>query len=232
VKLLGLIGGVSPASTVIYYRLLNEAAKARLGGDHSQRQIIWSFDFHAMHDIYRAEDWDLFKRTVAGAGLALKAAGADAILICSNTVSMAADDVAGATGLPVINLMGALARAMAAAGAKKPLLLGTPVVMEGDFYRPALRAQYGVETLVPSVQDREIVRRVIFDELVNGVVLDQSRRAYADIIKRGVDAGADSVILGCTEIGMLISAGDVDLPAFDTTLIHAAAASAFVFGEA
>jgi len=217
---------------MIYYRLLNEAAKARLGGDHSQRQVVWSFDFHAMHDIYRAQDWDLFKRTVAGAGRALKAAGVDAIVICSNTVGMAADDVAEAARLPVINLMDALARAMAEAGAKKPLLLGTPVVMEGDFYRPALRAQYGVETLIPSAQDREIVRRVIFDELVNGVVLDQSRRAYVDVIQRGVDAGADSVILGCTEIGMLISGEDAAIPAFDTTLIHAAAASAFAFGEA
>lgn len=231
-KLLGLIGGVSPESTQIYYRLLNDAAKARLGGEHSQRMIVSSFDFAVMADLYRRQDWDRYKAEVVEAGFRLKRAGADALMICSNTTGMAADALRQATDLPVVSLIDALAAALKAGGSEKPLLLGTPFTMEGDFYRPALLEQHGQETLIPDAEDRETVRRVIFDELVRGVVKDASRRAYLDIVERGRAAGADGVILGCTEICMLISQDDVDIPAFDTTRIHAEAASAYAFGEA
>lgn len=230
-KLLGLIGGVSPQSTAIYYRLLNDAAKARLGGDHSQRMIISSFDFADMVDLYSQSDWDGYKAAVVSAGERLKAAGADALMICSNTSGMGTKALRAATGLPVIDLIDALAAALQKAGVKRPLLLGTPFTMEGAFYRPALKERHGQETLISNEDDRETVRRVIFDELVNGVVLDASRRAYLDVIDRGRSEGSDGVILGCTEICMLISQEHVDLPVFDTTAIHAAAASAFAFGE-
>ena len=145
---------------------------------------------------------------------------------------MATEALREAAGLPVIDLIDALAAALKAAGVERPLFLGTPFTMEGDFYRPALLERHGRETLVPNAADRETVRRVIFDELVNGVVKDASRRAYLDIVERGREAGADGVILGCTEICMLISQDDVDIPAFDTTRIHAEAASAYAFDEA
>ena len=230
-KLLGLIGGVSPESTAIYYRLLNDAARARLGGDHSQRMIISSFDFSVMHDLYRDADWGGYIKAIVEAGERLKAASVDALMICSNTSGMATADLRAATGLPVIDLIDALATALKAADVKQPLLLGTPFTMEGDFYRPALMERHGQETLIPGPEDRETISRVILDELVNGVVRDASRHAYLDIIDRGRSADADGVILGCTEICMLISQSDLDLPVFDTTAIHAAAASAFAFDK-
>ena len=230
-KLLGLIGGVSPESTEIYYRLLNDAAKARFGGDHSQRMIVWSFDFGRMYDLYSAGDWAGYRGAIVEAGLTLKPTGVDALMICSNTSNMAAEDLRAASGLPVIDLLAALAAAVRKAGSRRPLLLGTPFTMEGDFYRPTLREAHGCETLIPNAEDRETVGRVIMDELVAGVVKESSRRAYLDVIERGRAAGADGVILGCTEICMLIGQEHVDLPVFDTTRIHAAAASAYAFGE-
>ena len=231
-KRLGLIGGVSPESTAIYYRLLNEAARARLGGGHSQDMIISSFDFGPMLDLYEAGDWDGYIDAIVAAGRRLQPAGVDALMICSNTSGMASAALREATGLPVIDLIDALAAALEAAGVKRPLLLGTPFTMHGPFYRSALEERHGQATIVPGEADCETVRRVIFDELVNGIVTDASRRAYLEVIERGRGAGADGVILGCTEICMLISQDHVDLPVFDTTAIHAAAASAYALGEA
>ena len=226
-KRLGLVGGVSPESTAIYYRLLNEAARARLGGAHSQAMIVSSFDFGEMLALYDAGDWDGYIAAIVAAGERLCAAGVDALMICSNTSGMASAALREATGLPVIDLIDALAAALKAAGVKRPLLLGTSFTMEGPFYRKALDERHGQETLVPLADDRETVMRVIVEELVKGVVTDASKRAYLDVIERGRAGGADGVILGCTEICMLISPEDVDLPVFDTTSIHAAAASAF-----
>ena len=231
-KRLGLIGGVSPESTAIYYRLLNEAARARLGGAHSQDMIVSSFDFGPMVDLYEAGDWDGYIDAIVAAGRRLKPAGVDALMICSNTSGMASAALREATGLPVIDLIDALAAALEAAGVKRPLLLGTSFTMDGPFYRSALEERHGQMTLVPEERDRDTVFRIILDELVQGVVTDASRRAYREVIERGRAAGADGVILGCTEICMLISQDDVDLPVFDTTAIHAAAASAYAFGEA
>lgn len=230
-KLLGLIGGVSPESTAIYYRLLNDAARARFGGSHSQSMIISSFNFSEMVELYAAGDWDGYIAAIVAAGERLKAAGVDALMICSNTSGMGTSALRAATGLPVIDLIDALAASLKKEGVLRPLLLGTPFTMEGEFYRPALEERHGILTLIPDEGGREIVRQVIFDELVNGVVADSSRRAYLDVIERGKAAGSDGVILGCTEICMLISQADVDIPIFDTTSIHAAAASAFAFGE-
>lgn len=228
-KRIGLIGGVSPESTVVYYRLLNAAARRAYGGETSADIIIHSLNYGRMYAYYKASDWPAFKSTVVAAGRGLQAAGADVLAISSNTTNMAADDLAAAVGVPVVFLLETLRDALRAQGVERPLLLGTPVVMEGDFYRPTLRDRFGVETLVPDADDRAVVNRIIFDELVEGVVSDKSRQDYVDVIERNKARGADSVIFGCTEIGMLLEQRHVDLPAFDTTLIHTEALAQFAF---
>ena len=231
-KRIGLIGGVSPESTVLYYRLLNAAAREAMGGDHSANLMIFSLDFGKIHKLYDAEDWAGFKAEVVGAGHALTAAGCELLAIGSNTTNMAADDVQAAVGVPVISLFEALVVALRARSATRPLLLGTPFVMEGPYYRQKLAEEFDMPTTVPSPGDRREVDRVIFEELVNGQFLDTSRDAYLEIIARGVADGADSVILGCTEIGLLIGQHHTDLPVFDTTRLHAAAiAQAALTGE-
>lgn len=229
-KRIGIIGGVSPESTVIYYRLLNAAARAVYGGETSADIVIHSLNFNRMHALYRAGDWRAFKDAVVAAGRGLAAAGAERLAIASNTTNMAADDLAAAVDVPVIRLLDALVEALRAGGVRRPLLLGTPVVMTGDFYRTRLREAYGVDALVPGREDQEEVRRVIFEELVEGVVREASRESWRAIIARGRNAGADSVIYGCTEIAMLMRPGDVDMPAFDTTAIHAGAIARAAFG--
>lgn len=228
-KLLGLIGGVSPESTMIYYRLLNAHARARAGGAHSARLIVWSFDFNAIDEAYNAADWETYRAIVIEAGLALKRAGVEALMICSNTTHLAAEAVREATGLPLIHLIDVLAAALKSREVRRPLLLGTPFVMQGDFYRPALEDRSGAATLVPGPGDREEVRRIIFDELVRGVVADASRTRLKAMIGDARGDGADGVILGCTELSMILGEDDTDLPVFDTTKIHARAASEFAF---
>jgi aspartate racemase len=228
-KLLGLIGGVSPESTAIYYRLLNAEARRRLGGAHSARLIVWSFDFHLIDAAYKAGDWVVYRKLAVDAGLALKRAGVDAIMICSNTTHLAAEAVREATGLPIIHVIDALAAAIEAQGMKAPLLLGTPFVMEGDFYRDDLKRRFGIDTVVPKPDERERINRIIFDELVHGSVRDESRRELVDMAERA--GRADAVILGCTELSLILSQADFDLPVFDTTELHALAASDYAIGR-
>ncbi len=230
-KLLGLIGGVSPESTAIYYRLLNEAVRARLGGEHSANIILYTLDYGVMIRHYDAGDWDAFNAEVVKGAMHLKAAGAEAIVISSNTTHVAADDVIRETGLPLIHLLDTLAAAMVDAGIRKPLLLGTPVVMSGEHYRNGLAARYDGEVLVPSAQEQTVIGRIILDELVNGDVFDASRQALLEIIDAHARDGADGVILGCTELCMILSQDHTDLPVFDTTALHAAAAHEFAFAE-
>ncbi len=230
-KRLGLIGGVSPESTAIYYRLLNEHARARLGGTHSAALIIWSFDFHLVDKAYKASDWARYRALVVESGVALKGAGVDALVICSNTTHLGAAAVEEATGLPVIHLIDALAAAIKKRGARQPLLLGTPYVMEGDFYRNDLKARFGVSTIVPEAADRAEASRIIFEELSRGEVCGASRVRLQKMIEKGKAAGADGVILGCTEFSMILGPKDTDLPVFDTTAIHAAAAADYAFAS-
>lgn len=230
-KKIGLIGGVSPESTVFYYRLINQAAARRLGRPHSAEVIIYALDFGTMMKHYTAEDWPSFKAEVVRAGRALEAAGCDALAISSNTTQMAVFDLADAVGAPVINMLTVLGNALTDAGVQRPLVLGTPFVMEGDFYRPHLEAIYGLKTIIPGADDRREVDRVIFEELVNGVISPEARRSYIEIIARGAAAGADAVILGCTEIGLLIEQDHARQPVFDTTRLHAAAIAEFAFSE-
>lgn len=225
-KLLGLIGGVSPESTAIYYRLLNEAARKRLGDQHSANLMVYALDYGVMIKHYDARNWEAFIAEVVAGARRLSAAGADALIICSNTTHVAADAVAAETGLPVIHLLDVLSDAMTGAGVKQPLLLGTPVVMGEEHYQRELAKRYGGEAAVPAPEEQGIVGRVILDELVNGEVRETSRQELLEIISR---SNADGVILGCTELCMILEQKHCSLPVFDTTGLHAAAASKYSF---
>lgn len=229
-KRLGIIGGVSPESTAIYYRLLNGAAREQLGPLHSIDAVFRTLDYGVMIDCYDREDWDAFRAHVAAAAADLKAAGAEALVISSNTTHIAADAAAEHTGLPVIHLMDALTEAMGAQSVRRPLLLGTPVVMSGSFYRSALAERYDGAVMMPDLWAQNAVARIILNELVRGRVEARSRDELVAIVDRAASYGADGVILGCTELCMILEAGDIDLPLFDTTTLHAAAAARYAFG--
>lgn len=222
---LGLIGGVSPESTALYIRLLNAGVRARMGAEHSAAFVLWHLDYGVMIAHYRAGRWPAFTEEVVKAGQGLVAAGADALMITSNTTHVAADALAEATGARVIHLLDALAASLAARGVKRPLLLGTPPVMEGPFYRAALKKRFDGEVQVPAPADRGEVERIILDELCRGVVTEASRARLLDII--AANDKADGVILGCTELPMILSQADWPRPVFDTTALHAAAGVSF-----
>ena len=229
-SLIGLIGGVSPEATKIYYDLLNAHARERRGGQHSARALFYMLDYGVMYGRYQAEDWQAFNAEVVRAAMALKAGGADAIAITSGTTHVAADTVAKATGLPVIHMLDSLTGAMNAAECNRPLLTGTPWVMNGEFFAPALAQRYAGAPIIPSEADRELIGRVIFTELVEGVVTDASRAAMSAMVERYVDQGADGVILGCTELCMILSDADCRVPVFSTTHIHADAIDKWMHG--
>ena len=220
----GLIGGVSPEATKIYYELLNGHARARHGGQHSARCAFYMLDYGVMIGHYHDENWDAFRAEVVTGAMALKAAGAGAIAITSGTTHVAAEAVAHETGLPVIHMLDSLSEAMMAQGIARPLLLGTPWVMSGDFFAPALAERFLGQPVIPNAEDRAEIGRIIFDELVEGVVTDVSRDALKALI---AGYSADGVILGCTELCMILEEGDCDLPVFSTTHIHAAAIDAW-----
>lgn len=226
-KTLGLIGGISPESTAIYYRLLNAAAREKIGPGHSARLLLFSVDFHDIDAAYSAGDWDRYRKVIVEAAEALKRAGADALMICSNTTHLAAEAVRQATGLPLVHIIDALVDAIERRGVRKPVLFGTSFVMSGPFYRADLKSRFGVETLVPDAAGRAETNRIIFEELVAGDVREISRRKLKEMAATAAHEGADGVILGCTELSLILSQRDFNLPVFDTTAIHAAAASAF-----
>ena len=230
-RTLGLIGGMSWESTALYYRHLNELARERLGGLHSAKLLLWSFDFAEDADYQHRGDWDGSTALMVEAALRLKRGGAEAIVICTNTMHLMADAVERASGLPVVHIADATAEAIKGAGCRRPLLLATRFTMEQPFYRDRLRDRHGIQALVPEEQDRETVHRIIYDELCQGVVRSESKAAYLDVIRRSQgEAGVDGVILGCTEITLLIGKDDVNVPVFDTTRLHAEAAMAFALG--
>lgn len=227
-KLLGLIGGVSPEATVIYYRLLTEAARARLGSFHSANLMLYALDYGVMIGHYDNRDWEAFNRQVVKGAKHLEAAGVEALVICSNTTHVAADAVARETRIPLIHMLDVLADEMKAKGAKRPLLLGTPVVMGEAHYRDELARRYDGEVLGPTEEEQAVIGRIILDELVLGNVYDSSRDELLAIIARNQP---DGVILGCTELCMILAQDHCDIPVFDTTGLHAAAAARFAFGE-
>lgn len=229
-KLLGLIGGVSPEATAIYYRLINRAAQARLGPRHSANLMIYALDYGVMIAHYDRRDWDGFTAEVVRAGKHLAAAGVDALVITSNTTHVAADAVRAATGLPLIHMLDVLADAMRAQSIRKPLLTGTPVVMGEAHYLGELNKRFDGEVVVPDSEEQAIIGRIILDELVQGEVREDSRRDFQAILERGRRDGADAVILGCTELCMILDQSRTDMTVFDTTALHAAAAAHYALG--
>jgi aspartate racemase len=226
-RMVGLLGGMSWESTAIYYRSMNEIARDRLGGLHSARLLVWSVDFADIADRQHAGDWDGAASLLIDAARRLEQAGAEALVICTNTMHKVAPEIEAAISIPLIHIADATAAAVKAAGSRRPALLATRFTMEHDFYKGRMRERHGIEALVPDENGREIVHRVIYEELCRGVVRQQSKNSYLAEIERLRMAGADGVILGCTEVGMLIGPEDVALPVFDTTRLHTEAAMAF-----
>ncbi|WP_306259425.1 aspartate/glutamate racemase family protein [Pararhizobium sp. IMCC21322] len=226
-KTIGLIGGMSWESTVVYYQLLNRGARERLGGLHSAKLLLWSFDFADIEAMQAKGDWDAATNAMIDAACALERGGADCVVICTNTMHKMADAVQQSVEIPLIHIADATAVAIKASRAKKPLLLATRYTMEQDFYKGHLRDRHGVETMVPDEAGRTLVHDIIYNELCQGIVRKDSREAYLETIQRAQQQGADGVIFGCTEVGLLIAQTDFDLPAFDTTALHATAALDF-----
>lgn len=223
VKTIGLIGGMSWESTAEYYRLLNEFTRDRLGGLHSARCVLYSVDFAEIEQLQVQNRWTEAGEILAAAAQALEAAGAEMILICTNTMHKVADQVGAAASVPLLHLADATAEAVRASGLRRVGLLGTAFTMEQDFYRGRLEAG-GLDVQVPDADGRALVHQVIYDELCLGIVREESRAAYQKVITDLVAAGAEGIILGCTEIELLIGAEDSPVPVFPTARLHAKAA--------
>ena len=229
-KTIGLIGGMSWESTVEYYRIVNEQVQRRLGGLHSARCVLYSFDFDDIETLQRRAAWDEATGRLIDAARAVERAGADFVVICTNTMHKMADDVAAAVSIPLLHIADATAERIKAAGVRKVGLLGTRFTMEEDFYAGRLRRPHGLEVVVPPESGRQVVHDVIYGELCRGEVRAASRQAYREIIAALVAAGCEGVILGCTEIGLLVKPADSPVPLFDTAAIHAEAAVEMALG--
>ena len=229
VRLLGILGGMSWTSTVEYYRLLNREVASRLGGLPSARLVLHSVDFAPVADMQHDGDWDGTAAVLLDAARGLERAGAEGFILATNTMHKVADDLAAATGMTFLHIGDATALRLLADGRTTVGLLGTAFTMEQDFYVGRLRA-HGLDVLVPEAAERADVHRIIYDELCKDVILDASRRRYHEVMEHLAERGAQAVILGCTEVGMLIGQRDVELPVFDTTEIHATAAVDYALG--
>jgi len=219
-KTIGLIGGMTWHSTVDYYRLLNEDVHRRLGGSHSASLVMTSVDFEEIENLQIAGDWDALTARMIDSALKTEAAGADLLLICANTMHQTADKVAAALGIPLIHIADATAAEVRRKGLKKVGLLGTRYTMEMDFYKGRLEKKHGLTILIPDDAQRTAVHDIIFKELGRGQILTKSRAVYQAIIADLQARGADGVILGCTEIPLLIKPADSPIPMFDTTALH------------
>ncbi len=226
-RTIGLLGGMSWESTAVYYRRINEEVRNRLGGLNSAEVLMRSVNFDHIVALQRAGQWDQAAQMMASLAKDLETSGAACIVICTNTMHKLADSVQEAVSVPVLHIADVTAAEVMRAGLRRPLVLATRYTMEQDFYVGRLRDKFNLDPLVPDEAGRTVVHQTIFDELCQGIVRDNSRQHFRDIIARGRAEGADCVILGCTEIGLLISDKDTDLPVFDSTLIHADTAVRF-----
>lgn len=220
-----MIGGMSWESSADYYRIANRTVARELGGLHSAKLLLTSVDFARIEELQRAGDWEQAGKLLAVEARALEAGGADMVLLCTNTMHIVADTVAAAVDIPFLHIIDVTAEAVRAAGSKRVGLLATGFTMEQPFYREHM-ATHGIEVIVPGPDDRALVHRVIYEELCLGIIRDESRAAYRDVITRLVEAGADGILLACTEIELLISQDDSPLPVFPTTRLHVEAAVA------
>jgi len=220
-KTVGLIGGMSWESTIPYYRYLNQAAKERLGGLHSAKVLLYSVDFAEIEELQRQGDWEAAGQLLAQVAARLEAAGADCVAVCTNTMHKVAPAIEAVLGVPFLHIADATAAAVGAAGLTKVGLLGTRFTMEQEFYAGRLQERFGIEVLIPGEEDRELVHRVIYQELCLGEIKDASRREFQRINGELAGRGAQGVVLGCTEIPLLVKATDAAIPLFDTTTLHA-----------
>ena len=225
-KTIGLLGGMSWESTALYYKMINQGVNAQLGGLHSARLVMYSVDFHEIEQLQAAGDWQQAGEKLAMAGRALQAAGADFMVLCTNTMHKVAPAIAAATALPLLHIADATAEAIKSAGLGKVGLLGTRFTMEQAFYRQRLQSDYGIEVLIPDEAGRETVHQVIYQELCLGHINAASREKYRAVMQELVAQGAEAIVMGCTEITLLIDQQDATVPLFDTTQIHAEAAVA------
>jgi amino-acid racemase len=223
-KVIGLIGGMSWESSAEYYRIINQLVRDRLGGLHSARVLMWSFDFAQIETLQDAGRWDDATALMIDAAQRLERGGADFVLICTNTMHRMAAEVQAAINLPLLHIADPTADRIKAAGIRRVGLLGTAFTMEQAFYKGRLMDQHGLEVLVPDNAERVVVHRVIYEELVRGIVQPASRQAYREVMAHLVARGAEAIILGCTEIMLLVRPEDSAVPLFDTTTIHAEAA--------
>ncbi|HEV2549200.1 MAG TPA: aspartate/glutamate racemase family protein [Stellaceae bacterium] len=223
-RLIGLIGGLSWESSAEYYRIINERAQAQLGGVHSARTLMYSFDFGEIEALQHEGEWGKAAALMIDAAERLERGGAEFIVICSNTMHRMANEVAAAIGVPLLHIADPTAERIKAAGIKRVGLLGTQFTMEQDFYKGRLAERFGLEVIVPDAADRAVVHDIIYRELVKGEIREASREKYRAIIHRLAAAGAKAIIFGCTEIMLLVDAADSPVPVFDTTTIHAEAA--------
>jgi len=227
-KTIGLIGGMSWESTITYYQLLNEAAKEKLGGLHSAKILLYSVDFFEVEALMSRGDWDAAAELLGDVAARLERAGADFILICTNTLHKVAPQVQASIHVPLVHIAEAAAEELCEHGITRVALLGTKYTMTQDFYRNKL-TERGIDILIPEGDDIELVNRVIFDELCLGVVKSESKKEYLRVIDTLRQRGAQAILLGCTELGLIVSQSDVALPLFDTTLIHAKKAAELAF---
>jgi aspartate racemase len=229
-KTIGLIGGMSWESSAQYYRLINEVVRARLGGAHSARSLMFSLDFGEVQQLQHESDWAALETLMVDAAQRLERGGADLLLLCTNTMHRLADELTAAVSIPLIHIADPTAAALKEAGHRRVGLLGTAFTMNGAFYKERLSECHGLEVLVPSEGHCAEVHRIIYEELVRGKILPSSRDIYRDVIARLVDRGAEAIILGCTEIMLLVRSEDSDVPLFDTTTLHAYAAVDYALG--
>ncbi len=230
-KKIGLIGGITWQSTLLYYQYLNEGTAKALGSKHSSKCLIESVDFADISTKQAKGQWDMLNEDFAEIAMRLEQAGADIILVCANTMHLCADAIKEKVSIPLLHIAEVCGEEIKRKDCKRVLLLGTKYTMELDFYKDILKNQYGIDVVIPAEEDREIVHEVIYSELANGIISKNSKKQYLEIIKKSEAEGVEAVILGCTEIPLLIQQDDCDIPVIDTTAIHAKAAVEFAITE-
>ena len=230
-KTIGLLGGMSWESSAYYYRAVNEGVRHSLGGLHSAKIVMYSVDFEPIEQMQNRGDWAGAAQILADAAKRIELAGADCLLICTNTMHKVSDQIEGAIRIPLLHIVDPTAEILLNQNIKKLGLLGTRFTMEQDFYKGRLTEKFGLNVMTPNKADREIIHRVIYQELCLGQVIDSSKEEYLRIISKLAEDGAEGIILGCTEIGMLVSQRDTEAKLFDTTLIHANKAVQFAIGK-
>ena len=230
-KIIGMIGGMSWESSIEYYRIINQTTRETLGGLHSAKSIMYSVEFAEIEELQHQNRWQETSQILIAAAKNLERAGADFIIICTNTMHKVYDDVQNNLQIPMLHIADTTAEEIRARGITKIGLLGTRFTMEEDFYKGRLTEKYGMKVIIPSPAEMEEVHRVIYEELCAGKILESSKEKYSDIINGLVNAGAEGIILGCTEIGLLIKSPDSPVPLFDTTEIHANAAVRFALSK-